>query len=305
MDVFMLSLFSADLVQALGAIMDVKWIQDGKVEIGSFCSAQGVIQQLGETGVAITTLIIAIYSFIGIWWRLGTGPRRTLIAKAVITAVWLFVVFIVIIPNLIHRDKHQLYQAPTPYWCWIGGEFNGLRIAGEYIWLWLTLIFSLIAYVPLFLWKLGYISPREDTWWKVTFHPSREVDSTARGRDSFAMIAYPLVYSILVLPLSIVRWNAFSQESRDAGAETPSAATLSVISIYGFSGAFNVLLLFVTRPASRLFGRTQHEGLHTPKGSDGTLRDSEDLGRPHHSPTLPMNSLTGRPLGRLPSLDSE
>jgi hypothetical protein len=52
-------LFFADLVQALGAVMDVKWVNDGKVEIGNFCTAQGVIQQLGETGVAITTLVRA------------------------------------------------------------------------------------------------------------------------------------------------------------------------------------------------------------------------------------------------------
>lgn len=56
--------------------MDVKWINDGRVEIGNFCTAQGkllvvalnlrplnmtlqigVIQQLGETGVAMTTLV--------------------------------------------------------------------------------------------------------------------------------------------------------------------------------------------------------------------------------------------------------
>jgi hypothetical protein len=69
-----LSLFAADFVQALGAVMDIKWIKDGKVEIGTFCTAQGkslhakqpqlgssncpgVIQQLGETGVAMTTLV--------------------------------------------------------------------------------------------------------------------------------------------------------------------------------------------------------------------------------------------------------
>lgn len=57
--------------------MDIKWIKDGKVEIGGFCTAQGkliicyvirssyfsragVIQQLGETGVAITTLVNTI-----------------------------------------------------------------------------------------------------------------------------------------------------------------------------------------------------------------------------------------------------
>ena len=35
------SLFSADILQAIGAVMDIKWIHDGKVEVGSFCNAQG------------------------------------------------------------------------------------------------------------------------------------------------------------------------------------------------------------------------------------------------------------------------
>lgn len=57
MDVLMLSLFVADLIQAIGAVMDVHWVHSGKVEVGGFCTAQGVVQQLGETSVAITTLV--------------------------------------------------------------------------------------------------------------------------------------------------------------------------------------------------------------------------------------------------------
>lgn len=57
MDVLMLSLFVADLIQAIGAVMDVRWVHSGKVEVGAFCTAQGVVQQLGETTVAITTLV--------------------------------------------------------------------------------------------------------------------------------------------------------------------------------------------------------------------------------------------------------
>jgi hypothetical protein len=49
MDVFMLSLFVADLVQAIGAVMDVRWVHSGRVEAGAFCTAQGVVQQIGES----------------------------------------------------------------------------------------------------------------------------------------------------------------------------------------------------------------------------------------------------------------
>jgi len=56
--------------------MSIRWVHEGKVESGEFCIAQGqlwlrvvdfsfinfitgVVQQLGETGVAMTTLVSA------------------------------------------------------------------------------------------------------------------------------------------------------------------------------------------------------------------------------------------------------
>jgi hypothetical protein len=29
------------LIQAIGAVMDIKWVGEGKLEIGDFCTAQG------------------------------------------------------------------------------------------------------------------------------------------------------------------------------------------------------------------------------------------------------------------------
>jgi len=56
--------------------MSLRWVHEGKVESGEFCNAQGqlwlcvvdfsciksitgIVQQLGETGVAMTTLVSA------------------------------------------------------------------------------------------------------------------------------------------------------------------------------------------------------------------------------------------------------
>ena len=51
------SLFSADLLQALGGSMELKWINDGFVQIGPVCTAQGFLQNIGQSGIAITTLV--------------------------------------------------------------------------------------------------------------------------------------------------------------------------------------------------------------------------------------------------------
>src|ERR1700735_4014890 len=142
------------------------------------------------------------------------------------------------------------------------------RIVGQYLWLWLTLFVSILSYIPLFFWAQGYITVDPQRWWKFRFHKrighdaqSDDADRQSRRR-SLGMIAYvpfflsnldiqslivnilsyPLVYSVLVLPLSIVRWIGFSQEK-----QIPSVATFIVINIYALSGAFNALLLLWTR----------------------------------------------------------
>lgn len=58
------------------------------------------------------------------------------------------------------------------------------------------------------------------------------------------------------MPLSIVRWIAFVQESKHDGvSHMPSAATLASEAIFGLSGFFNVILLIITKPGSGLFGQ--------------------------------------------------
>lgn len=36
-----ISLFAFDLVMAVGHIIDIKWVRDGRVEVGHYCTAQG------------------------------------------------------------------------------------------------------------------------------------------------------------------------------------------------------------------------------------------------------------------------
>jgi hypothetical protein len=81
-----LSLFIADLIQALGAIVNVKWLNEGKVFVGPLCSAQGrnryicnirnavllsgnpgIIQQVGETSVAIHTTVCGHYFLLSVF----------------------------------------------------------------------------------------------------------------------------------------------------------------------------------------------------------------------------------------------
>ena len=67
------SLFFADFLQAIGNTLNINWIQDGKVEVGAICNAQGnlgsllmnpslikstgILVSVGEAAVAITTVV--------------------------------------------------------------------------------------------------------------------------------------------------------------------------------------------------------------------------------------------------------
>jgi hypothetical protein len=70
------------------------------------------------------------------------------------------------------------------------------------------------------------------------------------------LFSYPLVYAILVAPLSVIRWIGFYQENTGNRTNRISpAATITAVTIFGLSGMLNVLLLFFTRGNTFLFGR--------------------------------------------------
>jgi hypothetical protein len=41
----------------MGGVLDIRWAHNGIVTTGHFCTAQGIIQQIGEVGVALITLV--------------------------------------------------------------------------------------------------------------------------------------------------------------------------------------------------------------------------------------------------------
>lgn len=88
----------------------------------------GVVQQLGECGVAISTLvrsslhamflrlltspqfskIIATHTFVTLFWKIGTQNR--IVALALVGLEWLFIVLFVAISAGIHHSKNDLYD---------------------------------------------------------------------------------------------------------------------------------------------------------------------------------------------------
>ncbi|KAF5338492.1 hypothetical protein D9611_013243 [Ephemerocybe angulata] len=274
-DIIMSSLFLGDAFQALGAVVNIKWVAQGKVEVGGFCTAQGIIQQLGETTVAMSTLLIAIYTFRGLW--LGKTVESLRVTKFVTLGIWLFVSLMILLGNVLNRNKdsQHRYETPTPYWCWIGKDYLQWKIWGEYFWFWLTLAVSLCTYIPLFFWSRGNISINPKSGWKFTFHRTNKTNIPAEFREqSLIMLAYPVVYCIAILPLSVARWIGFFQERNGGVSTIPSSATFACVAILSISGACNVLLLLTTRPDTVLFGRgTDRDGMAPAPGLPDVQQD--------------------------------
>ncbi|KAN0129789.1 hypothetical protein V8E53_012454 [Lactarius tabidus] len=274
-DVYMLSLFSYDILQAMGGILDVRWAHNGIVTVGPYCTAQGVIQQIGQLGVALITLIFTVHTFVVALWNVGLRARH--FAFGIVSLASLFVALWVGIGNGIHKDL----AAPTPYWCWIGPEYKLERLAGEYIWMWTTLFASVIMYIPLYFWTKGHLSTDPEKWYKFRFgKPDHEYPLR---RAALGMLLYPLAYSLMVLPLSITRWSLFNHKKVSSGA------TFFSVSVFNLSGAINVLLFLIVRPQLLLFsppGEYSEPGeeLAHPNTSSAIFSDTAKYG-PSAQPT--------------------
>lgn len=78
---------------------------------------------------------------------------------------------------------------------------------------------------------------------------------TAASREAMAVIWYPISYTILVLPLSIVRWMTFHPPKNIP--DMPFVYTAAANTIFGLSGVVSVVLIMFTRPNLLLLGQNR------------------------------------------------
>ncbi|KAJ2931993.1 hypothetical protein H1R20_g5104, partial [Candolleomyces eurysporus] len=197
------SIFLGEAIQALGEILNIKWVNDGKVKIGAYCTAQGVLKQLGQVSVPLSVLLLAIYTFRGLW--IGRTSESLLLTKLLITGIWGFIILMVVLGNVLnlHKDEQHRYIAPVPYWCWIGNDYLQWRIWGEYFWWWLTLTVSILTYTPLFFWIRGTITPHPKSWWRFQIRQKDSVEANEFPKDLRNEAKIMLAY----VPHLIQRWQ--------------------------------------------------------------------------------------------------
>ncbi|KAG2016373.1 hypothetical protein CC2G_009544 [Coprinopsis cinerea AmutBmut pab1-1] len=163
--------------------------------------------------------------------------------------VWIFTALVVGIPNAVHRN--EIYYGRNGFWCWIRDEYKVELVVSEYLWVWLAAFLMVVLYTLMFLVMRGFIVVERGVRWRGSngvnvnrHHHNDEMDEEERAVRTIAnlLLFYPAVYVVCVFPNSLTRWLAFS------GHKPPYQATLFASSIFAFSGLFNVVLFFLTRP---------------------------------------------------------
>ncbi|KAF8516220.1 hypothetical protein BU17DRAFT_67633 [Hysterangium stoloniferum] len=254
--VYMLSLFFADLVQGLGQALSWRWLSRGKVVCSAYCTAQGLIQQIGDTAVALSTMAIALYTFSAILFRSDTGDRSKKIAVFFVVLIWLFVILLPSIEVAINGSKN--YIAPTPYWCWIGSNYDSVRVGGEYAWFWTATILSVTLYVLIYLVlrKILVVEGGQIIFQKPP-SPTSLVRSNGGGTprvpqsDSARSHQDSAKEAFKMLLISVIRFR-YKKKAEDN--MIPSGAIFFADSLFAMSGVINVVLWLNTRPSSVLIG---------------------------------------------------
>ncbi|KDN38726.1 hypothetical protein RSAG8_09276, partial [Rhizoctonia solani AG-8 WAC10335] len=279
LDLYMINLFISELLMSLGGVLDAKWANETAVYCGGFCNAQGSLQYLGETSVALWTLAVTLHT-----WQSVVYAQR-------IPFRWpLCVLVMVIIWGFVFAFNFGAFSVHPKSGCWINPKYNKARLAGEYLWLWVAGFGNLLVYIPLFLLLRGNIvlgneGFKSHRWYwnppsvrnafkaetqsaSVSSIPDDAYDEKHIRKEATKMLWYPAAYTLLVLPLSIVRWSTFTVpelravklENDDVVFYAPMAtATLVFHAVFRLSGIINVILVLATRPNVLLFGE-RHRG---------------------------------------------
>jgi len=207
----------------MGGILDVKWAHDGIVTTGDYCTAQGILQQIGNLGVELSIFTITIHAIVVAvlpaeqFERVARGVR--LFAFGLVALTSLFIALWVGMSN----HKYRNFETPTPYGCRIGPGYGRERLA-QWIWLCIASFTTLIVYIPLGFWLKG----------------------RTNMQAALGMLCYPLAYSVILLPLSVIHLSRLE-------VNVPSAVVFFIASMFNLSGAINVLLFLFIRPQLLLF----------------------------------------------------
>ncbi|KAI0360552.1 hypothetical protein OH77DRAFT_696759 [Trametes cingulata] len=259
---FFISLLVANLLQAIGTLINGKWAQDRIVSDGTLCHAQGGIKQAGNVAMALWSFTLSLHVFMLLFYRVAL--TRTLCWMWLGTG-WLLVAFVVVVgPTAIQTPERGPYFGPTGFWCWITEQYPREQFFLEYFFEFMSAGASFFLYTAVLLRVRGNLVKTSGRW-SLRFVPHGERWVLAIRRDAIdgymmhvaaRMVWYPVAYAILLLPVTIARFVAFS------GHDVSFRATIFADFVFNLQGVVNVALLLTTR---RFVPDTEALPIFTPR----------------------------------------
>ncbi|OJA16219.1 hypothetical protein AZE42_00100 [Rhizopogon vesiculosus] len=190
---YFLNLMIFDLIQAIGGMFNITWIDAAGIYPGTICTTQGAFKQPLMSVCRNSTMAIAFHTMQVLVLKWKTPPRAALLGSVII---WVTVGLMVGIPNVIVDN----FYGPTGHWCWI--ERNNFdRIGLQYLWMWVAAFLTVVVYIFLALVVKRII----------------------------IIDGYPAVYIITVLPITAARFTQFKTDNVP-WAVTAWADTLLILS---------------------------------------------------------------------------
>ncbi|KAI9457101.1 hypothetical protein BJY52DRAFT_522120 [Lactarius psammicola] len=233
---YFVSLLLSDILQAIGSIMNSAWITKQAVVYDSLCTAQGVIKQTADVGIALWSLVIATRTFLVLFLRV---PHKRYTMWITLTANWSLLGAIVIAGPATASDKRGPFYGISGAWCWISSSYSTKRIALDYMVMFISALLAFILYFLVFLKMRGIV--RSQALSTSVASADRERDEKYEHKLARQMLLYPVAYTILILPIACCRFSAWS------GHKVPFGVTIFSAFIYLLSGLVHVILFASTR----------------------------------------------------------
>ncbi|CAE6523218.1 unnamed protein product [Rhizoctonia solani] len=234
------SLMTADLSQAIGGIMNIRWVAARHISIGRFCTAQAAIKQFSNLGAALWSTVIAIHTFRLLFFNAHTSDAACI---ATLVVVWGGIIAIVIVgPIVVQTTSKGDYFG-------IAEDYPTERLCLEYLFMFISAGISVLVYTMVFFrlrgnliaegYKIRVLSVNSSRAWNL--EAGRAVMESNTMSVAWQLMWYPVSYTFAILPIAASRWAEFS------GATVPFGAKIFAAFVFMLSGFINTLLFVTTR----------------------------------------------------------
>jgi hypothetical protein len=292
---YFVSLLLCDIVQATACIMSIAWTDNMGVTDNALCIAQAAIKQAGDLGTAIWTLVIAIHTFFLLFYH---AHIPNWVCYVTLVCGWCLYGFVLSIgPGLVATKEKGPFYGISGLWCWMTEGYLTEKYTLQFGWMFFSAGVSLVLYTLVFLrirgnivvngWRFYFrrrvvVQGYSSRQFNAVTDPSQNTHVMKVARQ---MMWYPIVYTILIVPIASARFAAF------AGKSVPYEVTIFADTILMLSGFVDAVLFTTTRrvvPTRAIFPKFIRDrfGITTGSGMNTQQRTISISSRATRYPNL-------------------